>query len=70
MANHCGPDLGIDGVAQNRYEKENAEKEYVEGEYDNGYPVEPYSVVGQIVEEYRDNPSPHYHGKPSYRSYI
>lgn len=50
MANHCEPDFRVDGITQNGYEEENAEEEYIQGENDDGYPVEPRPIIWQIVE--------------------
>ena len=51
MAKHRGLDLRIDDTAQDRYEKANAETEYIDGEYENRHSGGPCSVIRQIVEE-------------------
>lgn len=65
MAYHCGPNLWIDRVAQDGYEKEETKQEDIDCEYDDRYPVKPHSVVRQVVEEYRYNSRAHCDGKPS-----
>lgn len=41
MADHYRPDFRINSVSQERYEEENGEEQYIESEYDDGYPIEP-----------------------------
>ena len=46
MMDHGEPNLRIDGITQDRDEEEYAEEEHVQGEHNDGYPIQPYSVVG------------------------
>lgn len=70
MAYHGDPDLRIDGVTQDRYQEKKAEQEHIEGKDDDRYPVQPYSIIRQVVEEYRHNTGAHDDGEPSERIYI
>ena len=70
MADHRGPDLGVDGVAQDGNEEEHAEKEHIESEYDDGYPVEPCSVIGQVVEEDGYDAGAHIDREPSNERHV
>jgi len=46
---HCEPYFRIYGVTENGYNKEDTEEKDIQGEDDNGCPIEPAAIIGQIV---------------------
>lgn len=64
VCDHDGPDLGVQGVAQDGDEQGEGEEDGVEDEENHRQPVEPVRFEGDGDEEERNDPRAHGHGEP------
>ena len=46
---HCKPYFRIYGITENGYHEKDTEEKDIQGEDDDGYPIEPAAIIGQIV---------------------
>jgi hypothetical protein len=65
MAKNSGEDVGIERVAQARYEGEHDEEAGIEDEKNDGDDLEPVAIVRELMEQGGHDASGHYNCKPS-----
>ena len=65
MPNHEAKQLRPQNVAQDGNRKEEDVKNYIENENNDGEVVQPGPIVGEVVQEHRDNSTAHVHAEPS-----
>jgi hypothetical protein len=65
MAKNGGEDFGMENVAQTGYEREEDEETEVEDEENDGYDLQPVAIVGELMEQIRQDPSAHCDDEPS-----
>ncbi len=70
VLNHGAPDLGVQAVAEDADEEKGDKEDDVEAKDDVGNVLQPRRVVGQVVEEDRDDARAHVDGEPSIRSQL
>jgi hypothetical protein len=65
MAKNSGKDVGIERVAQARYEGQQDEEADIEDEKNDGYDLEPVAIVRELMEQDGHDASAHCNHKPS-----
>ena len=57
--------MGIENVAETRYESKEKEKSEVQNEKHDGNSPKPHTIVGQLMQQERQDPNAHRNGEPS-----
>lgn len=65
MGDHHAEDGRVQSVPEETEDTAQREEDYIEGEDDDGDPVEPGTIVGESVEENGHDACAHGYGKPS-----
>lgn len=65
MQDHDFEDLWVEGIAQQANDASHDEEDHVQRKYNDGDPVQPLSIVWEVVQQDRHDARAHRHGKPS-----
>jgi hypothetical protein len=65
MAKNRGEGFGTENIAQAGYEREEDEEAEIEDEENDGYDLQPVAIVGELMEQNRQDASAHCDDEPA-----